>query len=76
MSDHFLIFFKGGGGRLGGPSHFRFENLWLEEEDFKDLLEFWWTRFEFKGSGNFILMMKIKALKSLLKGWNREDFGR
>ena len=25
-----------------GPSSFRFENMWLKEDDFKELLRNWW----------------------------------
>ena len=36
-SDHFPILLEGGGLRRG-PSPFRFENMWLKVEVFKDLL--------------------------------------
>ena len=39
MSDHFSILLDGGLRR--GPSPFRFENMWLEVEGFKDLLKSW-----------------------------------
>ena len=41
VSDHFPILLKGGGVRKG-PSPFRFENMWLKVEGFKDLLRGWW----------------------------------
>ncbi|RVW22389.1 putative mitochondrial protein [Vitis vinifera] len=31
-----------GGGKRRGPSPFRFENMWLKVEGFKDLLRSWW----------------------------------
>ena len=40
-SDHFPILLEGGGLRRG-PSLFRFENMWLKVEGFKDLLRSWW----------------------------------
>ena len=40
-SDHFPILLEGGGLRRG-PSPFRFENMWLKVEGFKDLLRGWW----------------------------------
>ncbi|RVW95784.1 LINE-1 retrotransposable element ORF2 protein [Vitis vinifera] len=40
VSDHFPILLKGGGVRKG-PSPFRFENMWLKVEGFKDLLRGW-----------------------------------
>ena len=36
-SDHFPILLKGG-GLSRGPSPFRFENMWLKVDGFKDLL--------------------------------------
>ena len=40
VSDHFPILLKGEGVRRG-PTPFRFENMWLKEEGFKDLLRLW-----------------------------------
>lgn len=37
---HSPILLDGGGLRIG-PSLFRFENMWLKEEGFKDLLRSW-----------------------------------
>ena len=44
-SDHFPILLKGGGLRRG-LSLFRFENMWLKVDGFKDLIRGWW-----QGSG-------------------------
>ncbi|RVW14448.1 putative mitochondrial protein [Vitis vinifera] len=41
ISNHFPITIEGGGKRRG-PSPFRFENMWLKVEGFKDLLRSWW----------------------------------
>ena len=40
-SDHFPILLKGG-GMSRGPSAFRFENMWLKVDGFKDFLRDWW----------------------------------
>ncbi|RVW28024.1 hypothetical protein CK203_111270 [Vitis vinifera] len=57
-------------------SLFRFENMRLKVEGFKDLLKMWWEGDNFSGSLSFILVAKLKALKSKLKEWNRDVFGR
>ena len=40
-SDHFPILLEGDGLRRG-PFPFRFENMWLKVEGFKDLIRSWW----------------------------------
>ena len=40
VSDHFPILLDGG-GIISGPSPFRFQNMWLKAEGFKDLLKGW-----------------------------------
>ena len=75
VSDHFPILLDGGGVRRG-PVPFRFENMWLQEEGFKDLLGGWWQGLRFSGSFSFILAEKLKALKVILKSWNKEVFGK
>ena len=63
ISNHCPIVLEGGGGRMGGPSPFRFENMWLKLEGFKDLLKVWWQSIEARGSSSFILAEKLKGLK-------------
>ena len=75
VSDHFPILLEGGGLRRG-PSPFRFEHMWLKVEGFKELLKAWWERDSFNGSASFILAEKLKVVKSKLKEWNRDVFGR
>ena len=75
MSDHFPILLDGGGLRKGSSS-FRFENMWLKVKGFNDLLKSWWEGDNFSGSSSFILVEKLKVLKSKLKEWNRDIFGR
>ena len=63
MFDHFPILLDGKGLRRG-PTPFRFENMWLKEEDFKTVPKTWWEGFNFSGSASFILAEKLKALKT------------
>ena len=75
VSDHCPVMLNSDGIK-SGPSPFRFENMWLKFEGFKDLLRDWWQSLHFSGSYSFILASKLKALKGILKTWNKEVFGR
>ena len=59
-----------------GPTPFRFENMWLKEEGFKDVLRLWWEGLNFSGSASLILAEKMKAFKPILRSWNKEVFGK
>ncbi|XP_034692384.1 uncharacterized protein LOC117919321 [Vitis riparia] len=74
-SDHFPILLKGGGLRRG-PSPFRFENMWLKVDGFKDLLWGQWQGLGERGRASFRLATKLKVMKEKIKGWNRDVFGR
>ena len=54
ISDHFPILLKGGGVRKG-PSPFRFENMWLKVDGFKELLRGWWQEAGGRGRASFRL---------------------
>ena len=75
VSDHFPILLDGGAVRRG-PISFRFENMWLKGEGFKELLKGWWQGFNYSGSYSFIMTEKLKALKIKLKDLNSEVFGK
>ena len=75
VSDHFPILLNGRRVRRG-PMSFRFENMWLKKECFKDKVQVWWEGLSFSGSTSFVLATKLKALKPLLRDWNRLDFGK
>ena len=75
ISDHCPILLDAGGIRKGSTP-FRFEIMWLRVDGFKELLMGWWQGMIFNGSFCFVLAGKLKALKAILKTWNREVFGR
>ena len=75
VSDHYPILLDERGVRRGLVP-FCFENMWLKKEGFKDLLKNWWQGLNFRGSSNCILATKLKALKGILKTWNKEVFGK
>ena len=75
-SDNFPILLEGGRRLSRGPPPFKFENMWIKEEGFKDLIRNWWLSFEFKGTSSYVLLEKLKALKILLKAWTKDVFRR
>ena len=76
LSDHHPILLEGGGYLVRGPLPFRFENMWLKEEGFKNLINDWWRSSEIRGTGSYVLIEKLKALKAHLRSWNKNSFGR
>ena len=75
VSDHCPALLDSDGIK-SGPSPFWFENMWLKFEGFKDLLRGWWQSLHFSGSFSFVLASKLKALKGILRAWNKEVFDR
>ena len=75
VSDHCPVMLDSE-GIISGPSPFCFENMWLKFEGFKDLLRVWWQSLHFSRSFSCILASKLKALKGILRAWNKEVFGR
>ena len=74
ISDHFPILVETG-GILWGKSPFRFENMWLKSEGYKDRVHSWWNRYSFSGTPSFVLDKKLKALKEDIIQWNWSEFG-
>ena len=74
ISDHFPILVEAG-EILRGKSPFRFENMWLKSEGFKDWVHSWWNRYSFSGTPSFVLAKKLKVLKEGIIQWNRSVFG-
>ena len=66
VSNHCPILLDEGDVRRD-PEPFRFENMWLKEEGFKDKLQAWWEGLNFNGFASFVLATKLKALKPLLR---------
>ncbi|RVW31726.1 LINE-1 retrotransposable element ORF2 protein [Vitis vinifera] len=58
-----------------GKTPFRFENMWLMSDGFKELVRAWWTGYSVVGSTSHCLAEKLKALKRDLRRWNKEVFG-
>ena len=74
MSDHCPIILDSG-SFTRGKSYFKFENMWLQHEEFSEKVKGWWGSYEYHGSPSFVLASKLKALKGDIKIWNKESFG-
>lgn len=61
MSDQSPILLDGRWIR-GGNIPFKYENMWLKVDEFKDLINSWWWGYHFRGLCNFVLTSKLKAL--------------
>ena len=58
------------------PIPFIFENMWLKEEGFKEMVRDWWHSSRVSGTNSFAVVEKLKTLKSNMKIWNKNTFGR
>lgn len=58
-----------------GPSPFRFEMSWMQQEKFPALVSQWWKEFRVVGWAGFGLTMKLKTLKMKIKEWVRDHYG-
>jgi hypothetical protein len=74
LSDHFPIILECGDFSRGRRP-FRFENMWLKAEEFKERVKEWWDSCIFFSTPSYIMAYKLKALKMDLKKWNEEVFG-
>uniref|UniRef100_A0A7C8YPY8 Uncharacterized protein n=1 Tax=Opuntia streptacantha TaxID=393608 RepID=A0A7C8YPY8_OPUST len=72
-SDHFLVLQLGTTHTAKKP--FKFENTWLEVDDFCDFVKAVWDGFNVSGSSSVILAKKLIFLMSKMKEWNRDVFG-
>ena len=59
-SYHFRVMLEGGGRSIRGPSPFRFENLCLKAEGFKNLINGCWHNIEVMGTSSYVLMKKLE----------------
>ena len=73
-SNHCPSLFEGGEVKKG-KTPFRFENMWLLLDGFKELVCTWWTGYSIARSISHYLAEKLKALKGDLRRWNKEVFG-
>ncbi|KAK2456934.1 hypothetical protein QL285_004253 [Trifolium repens] len=59
-----------------GPKPFRFNNFWLQNSAFKDLVTTTWAAQRIEGWMGFVLKEKLKGLKVAIKEWNGITYRR
>lgn len=75
-SDHIPIMTKGGEILTHlGLLLFKFQNMWLLHPGFVELVKGWWEGFDVSGPLGQRFRLKLKGLRDVLKGWNKEVFG-
>ncbi|MCH80895.1 LINE-1 reverse transcriptase like, partial [Trifolium medium] len=58
-----------------GPKSFRFINFWLDNKKLKEVVETYWVNNRIEGWMGFVLKEKLKGLKSILRNWNKQEYG-
>jgi hypothetical protein len=59
-----------------GPKPFRFNNYWLKNSEFKELITKAWEDQRFEGWMGFVLKERFKGLKGVIKEWNERTSER
>jgi hypothetical protein len=59
-----------------GPKPFRFNNFWLQNSTFKDIVLNTWRAQEVEGWMGFVLKERLKGLKMAIKEWNVATYKR
>ncbi|XP_077212858.1 uncharacterized protein LOC143847974 [Tasmannia lanceolata] len=75
LSDHSPIIIQIEGQEISKPKPFRFHNMWLEDASLFEVVERAWA-VEIKGIPMFQFVKKLKEVKSRIKSWNYNVFGR
>lgn len=73
-SDHNLLLLECGNWERS-QSYFKFENWWLQTENFKEKVKGWWDSEIFVGRPDYILACKMKTLNVKLKEWSKSVKG-
>uniref|UniRef100_M1BT70 Endonuclease/exonuclease/phosphatase domain-containing protein n=1 Tax=Solanum tuberosum TaxID=4113 RepID=M1BT70_SOLTU len=74
ISDHCPLILECGNWEKSN-SYFKFENWWLQTENFKEMVKNWWDSFNVRGRPDFILASKLRYLKDKLKEWSKTRQG-
>jgi hypothetical protein len=58
-----------------GLKPFRFNNFWLQNRNFKGVVEEAWRNHGGRGWMGFVLQSKLKGLKGVIREWSRVEYG-
>ena len=75
-SDHWPteLLWSGLGSQFKNPFHF--EHFWMIRTDFNEKFKTWWAELHSNRVTNmWYFQQNLKALKSKIKKWNKEEFG-
>lgn len=75
ISNHKPLLLENG-VRETTSSYFKFENMWLQQKGFINMLKGWWQNYIVGGSPDFILTQKLRNLKKDTTILNKEVYGR
>ncbi|KAK2372487.1 hypothetical protein QL285_073613 [Trifolium repens] len=75
VSDHCPLILKYNNDDWG-PKPFRFNNYWLQNKNFKNLVVETWNSQHFTGWMGFVLKERLKGLKGVIKAWSKEVYGK
>ncbi|XP_038697995.1 uncharacterized protein LOC119995553 [Tripterygium wilfordii] len=73
-SDHHPVLLESGYVEWG-PTPFRFQNHWLNNENLEELIKRWWNSIQPNGYASFRISEKMKFLKARLKVWSKVVYG-
>lgn len=59
-----------------GPKPFRFNNYWINNKEFKELVINTWHSQHFSGWMGFVLKERLKGIKGVIREWSKEVYGK
>ncbi|CAN6546588.1 unnamed protein product [Malus baccata var. baccata] len=75
VSDHNPLIFSGSRVLRNGHRPFRFQSMWVQHPSFRETVTHCWSNTVVYGCPMFIILQKLKALKTCLRQWNFSVFG-
>ena len=70
-SDHSPLIFSATKFSPNGARPFRFQSMWLQHPNFRDIVAKCWSSGQSWGCPMYVMLQQLKALKSCLRVWNK-----